>query len=68
MALPIATPEFGYTEHLVGDKKVRIQTMNTAPTALFQKDEDGIFVDSDGTEWLTGWVNGVHVRRKFYFI
>lgn len=32
---------------------------------LFQRDDDGVFQDADGRDWMTGWHNGVRVRRLF---
>jgi hypothetical protein len=33
--------------------------------ALFQRDDDGVFCDAEGQWWLTGWLDGVRVRRVF---
>lgn len=65
MALPDATPRLGYVERWVGLNKVRVPTVFSTPFdgALFQKEEDGQFVDGCGAVWVTGWVGGVRVRR-----
>lgn len=64
-ALPDASPQLGYIEKLINGKKVRIPTLVAAPVALYQREDDGVVMDANGIWWVTGWLNGVHVRRKF---
>jgi hypothetical protein len=64
MSLPDVTPSIGYTEREVDGKKVRIPQMGSAGFALYQKDEDGVFVGPDGQRWITGWLHGQRVRQR----
>jgi hypothetical protein len=32
--------------------------------ALFVGPDDGEWVDGDGVHWMTGWLDGVHVKRR----
>jgi hypothetical protein len=32
--------------------------------ALFMGPDDGEWVDTEGVRWMTGWLNGVHVKRR----
>jgi hypothetical protein len=69
MNLPDVSYEMGYIETYDNNmKKIFIPTMNTNPSALFQKEDDCSFVDDDGIIWITGWINNVHVRRKLNII
>jgi hypothetical protein len=65
-ALPDVSPEIGYAEVYVGGNLVRIPTTDTKPGAIFQQEDDGMVIDSDGVAWMTGWVNGVRVRRLMH--
>ena len=64
LALPEMVTEFGSrTEYREGIGNV---TVPVAPPsmAMYQAPDDGMFELPDGTAWLTGWVDGVRMRRR----
>ena len=64
-ALPDVSTAFGRRQVSVEGRMVSIPVMIEAPAALFQRPEDGMFMDPrDGSTWMVGWVDGVRVRRR----
>lgn len=64
-ALPDVSTEWGRRQVAVDGRMVSIPVMIEAPAALFQRDDDGMFMDPrDGSTWMVGWVDGVRVRRR----
>lgn len=47
------------------DELDQLPDVTTQQCALFQDEDDGTFQDLNGTWWLTGWLNGQHVKRLF---
>lgn len=62
-ALPDVTPHFVPVARTVDGRRLVIPTLIGTYGALFQKADDGVFVDRTGRRWITGWVDGVHARR-----
>ena len=60
MALPDVTAGLRQVENLL--EGFRPQSAENAAGALFQADDDGVFTAGD-VQWVTGWINGVRVRR-----
>jgi len=46
-------------------ERFSIPAIRCEPGSFFQKDDDGVYFDQDGVAWVTGWVKGQHVRRRF---
>lgn len=64
-ALPDVSTAYGRRRVAVEGRMVSIPVMIEAPGALFQRDDDGMFMDPrDGSTWMVGWVDGVRVRRR----
>lgn len=64
-ALPDVSTPWGRRQVAVEGRMVSIPVMIEAPAALFQRDDDGMFMDPrDGSTWMVGWVDGVRVRRR----
>ncbi len=59
------SPSFGYDERIIDGQRVRVAVQQGECGALFQKPDDGVFPDARGDYWMTGWLNGEHVRRRF---
>lgn len=64
LALPDVTPRYSSTEIEVDGKTVRVPVREGHTGAFYQTYEDGIFIDADGTQWMTGWLNGQRVRQR----
>ena len=65
MALHEMVTDFGFrTEYREGIGNV---TVPVAPPslAMYMEPDDGMFDAADGTTWLTGWVDGVRMRRAW---
>jgi hypothetical protein len=62
-ALPDVTPRIDMREEIRDGKRV-LTPVAQIGKALFQKDDDGAFMDAAGTRWMVGWLNGVRVRQQ----
>jgi hypothetical protein len=66
-SLEDVTPHFDEVEQTTIDgRRSIIRVLVGFQGALFQKEDDGVFTDAEGVEWITGWVAGRHVRRRFH--
>lgn len=65
LALPDDTPSFGQREVIIDGRRTVIPICpQPGGRALYLQDDDGLFVLADGTEWITGWIDGRRVRRR----
>lgn len=64
-ALPDVTPGIGYMEREIDGHKVTVPFVQNDPGALFQAPDDGVILDMNGQRWMTGWIDGHRVKRKF---
>lgn len=65
MALPDVTHQLGEQVQYLDGKRTVFPFEQPMMGALFQKEDDGTFTDAEGNQWMTGWHQGVRVRRLF---
>jgi hypothetical protein len=65
--LPDATIGFGQRIEERDGQQVRIPVMEGVVGAMWQDEHDVMAIeDEDGHVWQTGWIDGVHYKRRMH--
>lgn len=66
-ALPDATVGFGHRIEERDGQQVRFVVMEGVVGAMWQDEHDVMAIeDEEGRVWRTGWINGVHYKRRMH--